>query len=293
MTSKFVYPVLKLGWNQVGKQDNRRIASQRPIKGVEEDCNLAYIADNTREHLLDVYYPQAGTGPYPVIVDIHGGGWVYGYKELNRNYCHMLAHHGFVVFSINYRLAPHARFHEQIQDVFHALNWIQAHLGDYPADGGNLFLTGDSAGGHMALITAAILGDAQLRRLFQVPETDLEFNAIAATSPAIDLNGIMAAMKGVVMGDDYKTSPYKDAIAFESLYHGGPYPPCYLVTSRGDFLRNEARRLALIFEEYGVEYQPHDWDEKLNHVFSVTDPYSQQGRQTIHEMITFFRSHKN
>lgn len=58
--------------------------------------------------MLDVYRPKSVEGALPVIVDIHGGGWYYGDKELNKYYCMSLVKYGFAVVNVSYRLAPGA-----------------------------------------------------------------------------------------------------------------------------------------------------------------------------------------
>lgn len=70
----------------------------------------------------------------PVIVDVHGGGWVYGNKELNEYYCMELAKLGFVVCDINYRLCPVTDLKGQVQDVTAALQWIFDHIHQYGGD---------------------------------------------------------------------------------------------------------------------------------------------------------------
>ena len=92
----------------------------------------------------------------PVYVDIHGGGFCYGYKELNRNFNTHLAAQGFAVVSLNYRPAPQTDLKGQLADVQAALRWLKAHLADYPVDPNAVFITGDSAGGALALLTLAI-----------------------------------------------------------------------------------------------------------------------------------------
>ena len=124
-------------------------------------------AGQCRGHLLDLYLPhdavlRAGHTT-PVYIDIHGGGFTYGYKELNRNFNVHLADMGFAVFSLNYRPAPQTDLRGQLADVQAALRWIKAHLADYPVNPNAVFLTGDSAGGALTMLTLAIENSAELR----------------------------------------------------------------------------------------------------------------------------------
>ena len=96
-------PLIGLYWKIITVIDNKRIAAQIPDSGVVSVIDLPYTKSGIREHMLDIYYPENTSQPLPVIIDIHGGGWIYGCKEINRNFCLRLAKKGFIVASINYR----------------------------------------------------------------------------------------------------------------------------------------------------------------------------------------------
>lgn len=127
-----------------------------------------------RGHLLDLYLPHDAVlrcgHTLPVYIDIHGGGFTYGYKELNRNFNVHLAETGFAVFSLNYRPAPQTDLRGQLADVQAALRWIKAHLTDYPVNPNAVFLTGDSAGGALTMLTLAIENNAEAAAAFGVDE---------------------------------------------------------------------------------------------------------------------------
>ena len=100
-------------------------------EGIDAIEDIQYVDDGSREHRLDLYLPHdsvvRGGQSTPVYIDIHGGGFVYGYKELNRNFCTNLAKQGFAVFSINYRPAPETDFFGQLEDAAAAFQWIRDH----------------------------------------------------------------------------------------------------------------------------------------------------------------------
>ena len=146
----FLDPVLKLFWKNTERMDNKRIATLRFPEGVYESNNHEYLSDGNAYHKLDVYYPENAEGKLPVIIDVHGGGWMYGDKELNKNYCLTLAKRGNVVFNISYRLYPEVTADEQLRDVAAALKWINENLDSFPCDRDSICLTGDSAGGMLA-----------------------------------------------------------------------------------------------------------------------------------------------
>ena len=101
-----------------------------------------------------VYVPP-GTGPFPLVLYFHGGGWVAGNLDSHdanaRNLCAgVLA----VVASVDYRLAPEHRFPAATEDCLAALRWAVEHAGELGADAARIAVAGDSAGANLAAVTA-------------------------------------------------------------------------------------------------------------------------------------------
>ena len=78
------FAICKVHWKKVKKSDTKNIASQTEPEGIKRICNIPYIDDGNPLHLLDVFYPENTSEKLPVIIDIHGGGWMYGTKEINK-----------------------------------------------------------------------------------------------------------------------------------------------------------------------------------------------------------------
>ena len=122
---------------------------------------------------LDVYRPaNAGEKMLPVIVSVHGGGWVYGDKERYQYYCMSLAQHGFSVVNFTYRLAPEYQFPAAIEDINLVIHWIFAHALQYGFDTEHIFGVGDSAGAHQLSLYTAISTNPEYAKDFdfRVPE---------------------------------------------------------------------------------------------------------------------------
>lgn len=291
--------VFKKFWKTVDAKDRKRIAGQTPTVGIKEIVDIPYIDDGTWQHKLDVYYKEGTQSKQPVIIDIHGGGWMYGTKEINKYYNLVLASRGYTVVSINYRLVPNADISDQIRDCFSAYKWISKNIDKYYGDLSNVFLTGDSAGGFLAAHTAIINTSDKLKNVYNVENCGLEFNAIGLTSPVcyLETNTIEKVYYNVILGKNYKTSPYFGLVNLDRIIQYGTMPPTFFVTSTGDFIARKATEKAyLLLKENNVRAEYMYWyktdNKNLPHVFSVIDPYSTSGVKTIDKMISFFNMFK-
>ena len=132
---------------------------------------------------LDVYRPREAQGKLPVIIDVHGGGWVYGDKYVYQYYCMSLAQRGFAVVNFSYRLAPEHVFPASMQDLDSVVRFVLSSADRYGFDLSNVFLVGDSAGAHMAAMYCNMCTDRRYASLLGIvpPEgfvlTDLMIQA--------------------------------------------------------------------------------------------------------------------
>lgn len=299
---KFDRKMLVKLWDNTAVEDQKRLDAQTHPEGVAIIGDIPYIDDGMKEHLLDVYTPEGSTGKLPLIIDIHGGGWMYGYKEININYNMALAKLGFTVVSINYRLCPEFKFDDQIKDVFAAFNWVGEHYKDYPIDIDNAFVSGDSAGAHIAAIACAIFCSEHLRRVYRVKLPDFRFRAAGFTSGAFNLGfrkiplTLTDEYMKIILGDNYKTSALTPFASFVNvLPEVVDLPPCYMVSSKEDFIGAETKTTDKAMTEYGIEhefmYWPKGKDHALTHVFSIIQPEWPESVETIRQMTDFFRRH--
>ena len=114
-----------------GRDDAIRDAGLTEPDDVIKFRNIPY-GDDPVWQLLDVFRPVGSEGKLlPVIVNVHGGGWVYGDKELYRFYCMSLAQRGFAVVSFSYRLAPETKFPAPMEDVNAVFTWIADNAAEY------------------------------------------------------------------------------------------------------------------------------------------------------------------
>jgi acetyl esterase/lipase len=103
---------------------------------------------------MDIYYPDQQTSSMPTIVYIHSGGWIDGDKsEVTWAFLNDLLNRGYVIFSVNYRLAPDNPFPAQIEDIKCAISTVKKNARGFHIDPERIGLFGESAGGHLAAIT--------------------------------------------------------------------------------------------------------------------------------------------
>lgn len=283
-------------WNNVTKpQDDKRIASLSLPEGIKEVCNIPYTDSGSEYHMLDVYCPEDAEGPLPVIIEIHGGGWMYGTKDLNKLYAQYLAKRGFVVFNLSYRLVPEVLVPAQLQDISLAIAKVKEIMKDFPCDPDRIILTGDSAGGQLAAFTAAISEAEILRDYFDTADHGLKFNCLVLTSPVAYMNdslpmGLYCRMMWGENGTKKSTRRYMNID--ELLREVPSFPPTILTTSSGDSLAlKQTRRLYRTLLESSVEAQLLDFPKfegnHLPHVFAVLEPYSKAGALCIDKVCEF------
>ena len=132
---------LRVEW---AKGDQARDAGLTTPAYIRRYNDIPY-GDDRDWNVLDVYRNRYKAGKLPVIMLIHGGGWVYGSKELYQYYGMELARRGFAVVNYSYRLAPEHPFPAQLQDTVAAAAWIMKHADEYGFDLNNIFAVGDSS----------------------------------------------------------------------------------------------------------------------------------------------------
>ena len=296
---KVLNKILDAFWDNTKRQDDKRIATLSWPENIEESRDNPYIDDGNPMHLIDVCYPKNREGKLPVIIDVHGGGWMYGDKELNKNYCHNLAKRGYVVFVMSYRLYPEVTADEQLREVALSLKWINEHMDEFGCDRERILLTGDSAGGMLAGFTALISSSEELREAYGTVDHGLKFDAVCLTSPMLYMNpdGIVGYYTRIAIGKKFKNEKWGQYVNIDQLLKKGKMPPTILVTSSGDFLaRTHTLMGAEELMKHGVETKLLDFGKQpdgkeLPHVFAILYPEKAPSVDAIEEMLMFFHKY--
>lgn len=142
--------------------------------GVRVDRDIAY-GEVPKRNLLDIYRPMTPGENRPVLLQIHGGAWLFGHKaEQALPLLHHMAGLGWVCVSINYRLSPAATFPDHIIDVKKAIVWVREHIGEWGGDARFIAVTGGSAGGHLASLAALSPNYAPWQPGFEDKDTTIQ-----------------------------------------------------------------------------------------------------------------------
>ncbi|MFL0269396.1 alpha/beta hydrolase [Candidatus Clostridium radicumherbarum] len=264
--------------------------------------NLDYYGDKIESHLLDVYYPSSEEKPLPTIISVHGGGWVYGSKEVYQFYCMNLARSGFTVVNFNYRLAPKDKFPATLEDVNAVFHWVKKNAEKFHVDLNNLFVVGDSAGAQIASQYSAIITNANYAKMFDLNTPNIRIKALGLNCGMFDpldrvrkggnkpINRLLKNLLRDYLGKEiYK---YEKEMDFQSNI-APDYPPAFITCSVNDRLvgckpafldklRNAG--VTYIYKEYGHN------DRSNNHVFHL-DIRKDQSIKLNNEQIDFFNQY--
>lgn len=138
--------------------------------------HVPYVDDPHPLQRLDVLVPRRpASGPMPVLLNIHGGGWMIGRKGTQAMPLLMhMASHGWLAFDADYRLSPDARMPAHIVDVKRAIAWVRRHAAEYGGDPRFIVITGGSAGGHLVALAALTANQADLQPGFEAEDTAVQ-----------------------------------------------------------------------------------------------------------------------
>jgi acetyl esterase/lipase len=168
-------------------RENLLVKTVRDTLGIDAVRREFIYAKIPGEDLqLDIYYPRAAPPPggYPLIIWIHGGGWILGSKRQDVFVRHF-PRYGYAIASLEYRLAAGAPFPAQIRDVRTATGWLLKNANQLELDATKFAVAGQSAGGHLALLLALTQGESHSGWGPAPPRGSLK--AVCALYPPTDL----------------------------------------------------------------------------------------------------------
>jgi acetyl esterase len=213
----------------------------------------------------DIAVPK-GAGPHPVLVYLHGGGWICGSPRTHRKLGYRFAEAGYVVVNVDYRLAPEHPFPTPFEDCLAAVKWAAREAARFGGDAARLAIGGDSAGGNLsAAVAAALASDPsgpRLRAALLIYGV-FDFAALDAPTPGVPaMPGVPAAlgadmmelMTGSYAGNAERASWVRDP-RVSPLHAAAKLPPSHIVCGTADPLIAQARTLRDALARGGVAHE--------------------------------------
>lgn len=238
----------------LGRHDSYINGGGPEVAAVEERVPIREIAG--WRLTADVTVPH-GTGPFPCLVYLHGGGWVLGSPWTHRRLAAELAALGLVVVSVDYRRAPKHRFPAAVEDAAAAVDWAYASAAAFGCEPGRFIVGGDSAGANLACAVLAAY-----------PPCARYVRAALLLYGVYDYHRALPKLTALAGGPDAESQLYLDPVQFDLLRgdarlspgHADSlarFPPCWLTVGEHDPLREETEDLASSLLAAGVPHRVH------------------------------------
>ncbi len=286
--------VFSAALNGMSRAGRLHPAANPAYHDVERISDVPYTRTGARHHLLDVWRPRAGAGlppappaGRPALLYVHGGAFRMLSKDTHWMMALSFARAGYVVFCINYRLAPEHRYPAAIEDTCDAALWVHENAHRYGADARTLVAAGESAGGNLvtslALATAYRREEPFARRLFdggvrlaatiaacgvlQVSEPERLLRRYPHMRPWI-ADRVTEVAHGYLprrpLGPEELV--FADPVVHleRGLVPDRPLPPFFSLVGTKDPLIDDTRRLHTALQQLGVESEMHIYPGELH-----------------------------
>lgn len=156
------------------------MATYNPAQNFDVNVHdVEYRNDGGNSWMVTVYEPQ-GSGPFPALLDVHGGAWNRGDRTADDVMNRALAASGVVVAAVDFRLAPAHPYPALVQDVNFAIRWLKVHAAEFNADPNTVGGMGCSSGGHTLMLSAMRPNDSRYSAL-ELPEAAGQEATVAYT----------------------------------------------------------------------------------------------------------------
>ena len=260
--------------------------------GVHVDDRV--VAGGGGEIPIRVYTPVRGGEPRPVVVNIHGGGWVLGGLDEADWLCSTVAAEvDAIVVSVGYRLAPEFPYPAGRDDCYAVTCWVAEHADALGGRGDRLAVMGDSAGGNLAAVTALLArdrgGPGLLHQVLIYPATDLTMQSASlvweADGPLLTRADVGAYRSHYLSGGADPEDPYVSPQLAPDLSH---LPAALVVTAEHDPIRDDGRRFADRLAAAGVATRYTEYIG-MPHGFLAFPGLCRSARQAVAEVCSELR----
>jgi acetyl esterase len=242
----------------------------------------------------DVIVPR-GAGPHPVLVYLHGGGWVCGSPKTHNKLAHRFAEAGYLVFNVDYRLAPEHPFPTPFEDCLAAVRFAYREAQRFGGDAARLAVGGDSAGGNLsAAVAAALANDPARPKAALLIYGVFDFGTLGegalggADDPRAAAIGrdMLEMMVGAYLGSAGREPLLRDP-RVSPLTAAAMLPPSHVVVGSADPLAVQAEALVKALAAAGVPHE-HFVDTGMPHGYLQME-FLPAARPAIDRMVEFLR----
>ena len=271
--------------------DIKRIDYSKLSKDIKEKLNINYSRDGGVEHSLDIYYKD-NNEVKPILIDIHGGGFISNDKELNHLFGNYMAQRDFVVFNINYKLAyPEYTVFDQIIDIDCALKWIIKNAKNYNANTDEIYIAGHSSAGVLAVMEALLCKSKNLINDFNLDERNYDYKGIILDCGLMNFyknNIAYWGMRRMIFPKQYKNDKrYKDMV-FESNNELYKLPKTILLTNSEDELRDMTYYFKNILDNSKVDNKIIDKGND-GHMGIIFKPYTEENQLILDDILNYLK----
>jgi acetyl esterase len=207
---------------------------------------------------LRIYTP-AGTGPFPLLIYLHGGGWVFGTLDQSDNVCrYFTSKVGCIVISVDYRLAPKHKFPAAVEDAYGATQWAAENAKRIKGDPARIAIGGASAGGNLAAVVCLMAkdrsGPSLVFQLLAYPPTNIATLETAsyrdfARGHGLGKSHVKWYRKQYLANEEDAKNAYASPLLADDLSN---LPPALVLTGEFDVLRDEGEAYAKRLKQEGV-----------------------------------------
>lgn len=229
---------------------------------VELVHDIAY-GDNVVEK-GDLYFDRRVKGKLPLVINIHGGGWIVGDKKFRKGFSLLLARESLAVFNINYGLAPQYRYPDCVKHVYDAIKWAFEHAEEYRFDTQKIFLSGDSSGAHLASLAAATLRNTEFQTRLKIETGDFRLAGVLLYCGPYNLETMLdKPFASSVFSEVSGGHPLRDIESYEYRDELSPinfvredFPKAFLVMGKNDLIcGGQTEELIKKLNEKNVKYE--------------------------------------